>query len=286
MAGPCPLDATRLQLIRLYKRIGEFAAAAHLGEEVLTAAEGTGDVPPSVLLAVIQDLPWREASVRAQLLWPKQAFIEQTIVSHANAGYDQAYKTLAAVARWWSQEAPDVLARVLAAIPAMSAERVNDDEDRFALGDILFEASRASDTRARETQTLALSFFEAEVEPRDFHVQRHAELLLDMGRAAEAEPMLKAHRQFESSCWIHRLMARARLAQDDARAALIWINRALADTKGISRHDEFLELRYEIRRALGDAEALDDLRAAIGLAAEGPRRGRLQLKLAAATGQA
>ena len=64
--------------------------------------------------------------------------------AHANAGYDQAYKTLAAVARWWSQEAPEVLARVLVAIPALSAERVDDDDARFTFGDILFEASRAS----------------------------------------------------------------------------------------------------------------------------------------------
>jgi hypothetical protein len=284
MAGPFPLDATRLQLIRLYKWTGEFPAAAQLGEEVLTAAEGAGDVSPSVVLAVIQDLPWRDASVRTHLLWPKQAFIEQTIVGYANAGYDQAYKTLAAVARWWSQGAPEVLARVLAAIPALSAERVDDDEDRFAFGDILFEASRALDAGVEVTQTLALSFFEAEVEPKDFHVQRHAELLLDMGRGDKAEALLKAHRQFDSSCWIHRLMARARLAQDDAPAALTWIDRALADDKGISRRDEFLELRYEIRRALGEAEALDDLKAAVAFAAEGRRRARLQFMLAAAMG--
>lgn len=283
MAGPCPLDATRLQLIRLYKWTKEFSEAAHLGEEVLTAAEDTGDVPPSVLLAVIQDLPWREPSVRTKLLWPKQAFIEQTIVSFANAGYDQAYRTLAAVARWWSQEAPEVLVRVLAAIPALSAERVDDDEARFAFGDILFEASRASDDRLAETQALALSFFEAEVQPRDFDIQRHAELLLDMGRPEKAENLLKPHRQFDSSCWIHRLMARARLAQGDAPTALTWIDRALGDDKGISRHDEFRELRYEIRRALGDADALDDLKAAVGLSAEGRRRARLQALLAAAT---
>jgi hypothetical protein len=282
MAGPLPLDATRLQLIRLYKWTDEFTVAARLGEEVLTAAEDTGDVSPSVLLAVIQDLPWRDASVRTRLLWPKQAFIEQTIVSYANAGYDQAYKTLAAVARWWSQEAPEVLARVLAAIPALSPERVDDDEARFTFGDILLEASRASDADVGEIQMLALSFFEAEVEPRDFHVQRHAELLLDMCRAEKAEALLKAHRQFDSSCWIHRLMARARLAQDDAPAALTWIDRALADDKCviISRHDEFRELRYEIRKALGDADALDDLNAAVGLAAEGRRRARLQAMLA------
>jgi hypothetical protein len=69
----------------------------------------------------------------------------------------------------------------------------------------------------------------------------------------------------------------------DAPAALMWIDRALADDKGVSRHDEFGELRYEIRRALGEAEALDDLKAAVGLAAEGRRRTRLQVLLAAAT---
>lgn len=284
MAGPCPLDATRLQLIRLYKWTKEFSEAARLGEEVLTSAEDTVDVPPSVLLAVIQDLPWREASVRTKLLWPKQAFIEQTIVNYANAGYDQAYRTLAAVARWWSQEAPEVLMRVLAAIPALSAERVDDDEARFTFGDILFEASRASNDRVAENQALALSFFEAEVEPRDFHIQRHAELLLDMGQAEKAETLLKAHRQFDSNCWIHRLMARARLAQNDAPAALIWIDRALADEKGGSRHDEFRELRYEIRRVLGEADALDDLKTAVGLAAEGRRRNRLQALLLSASG--
>lgn len=78
-------------------------------------------------------------------------------------------------------------------------------------------------------------------------------------------------------------MARARLAQDDGQTALAWIDRALADEKANSRHDEFLELRYEIRRSLGDPDALEDLRAAIGLAAAGPRRARLQAMLAAAT---
>jgi uncharacterized protein HemY len=129
-----------------------------------------------------------------------------------------------------------------------------------------------------------LSFFEAEDSPKDFHIQRHAELLLDMGRADQAEALLKAHRQLESSCWIHRLMARTRLAQNDAPAALIWIERALADDKGVSRHDEFLELRYEIRRALGDPDALQDLRAAVDLAAAGRGRARLESMLAAATG--
>ena len=86
MAGSFPLDATRLQLIRVYKRSRDFELAARLGEEVLSAAEDTGVVSPSVLLAVIQDLPWLDASVRRGLLWPRQSFIEQTIIHYANAG--------------------------------------------------------------------------------------------------------------------------------------------------------------------------------------------------------
>jgi hypothetical protein len=76
-------------------------------------------------------------------------------------------------------------------------------------------------------------------------------------------------------------MARARLAQGDVPEALTWINRALADGKGTARHDEFLELRYEIRGALGQPEAVEDLRAAVNLAADGRRRTRLQAQLVA-----
>jgi tetratricopeptide (TPR) repeat protein len=282
MAGPSPLHATRLQLIRQYKRTSEFEAAGRLGEEVLTAAEMGGDVTPSVLLAVIQDLPWRDAEVRERLLWPRGAFIEQTITGYANAGYDQAYKTLAAVARWWSQDAPQVLARVLADIPAPSPERVDDDESRFLLGDILLELARASDTGVEEIRQRALTFFEAQERPSYFHQQRHAELLLDMGQAEAAERLLRAHKQLETSCWVQRLIARARLAQGDPSEALTWIDRALTDANGVSRHDEFLHLRYEIRRARRDTDAIDDLRTALDHAAPGRRRDDLEVALAAA----
>jgi hypothetical protein len=67
--------------------------------------------------------------------------------------------------------------------------------------------------------------------------------LLDVGRPDKAEALLKTHRQIDSRCWIRRLMARARLPQDDAPAALTWIDRTLANDKGRSRRDEGVELR-------------------------------------------
>jgi hypothetical protein len=282
MSGPSPLDATRLQLIRAYKSTRAFADAAKLGDEVLTSAEQTGAVTPSVLLAVIQDIPWQDSQVRKQLLRPRQAFIEETIVGFANAGYDQAYKALASVARYRSREAPEVLRRVMEAIPTPSADRLEDDEARFVFGDIYFELSRTIEIDVAATQALALSFYEAETNPKPFHLQRHAELLIDMGRPAEAETMLRARDDLTTSCWAQRLMAHARIDQNDPTEALTWIDQALTDSKGESRYFEFRELRYRIRRALGAPDALDDLREALRLAPEGLQRDRLRARVESA----
>ena len=109
-----PLDASRLQLIRAYKHAKDNGRVISLGIEIIVRAKkNPGTVSPSILLAVLQDMPWREEGARTNLLWPHQDFITQTIIENATAGVEQAYQTLAAVARFWSKEAPDVLANVL-----------------------------------------------------------------------------------------------------------------------------------------------------------------------------
>lgn len=287
MAGPINLHATRLQLIRLYKRKGRNTDAIQLGSEVLAAAEQTGEVSPSVLLAVMQDVPWGEGSARSKLLDPKHTFIEQTVIDYIEAGYDQAYATLAALARWWSKEKPDVLERVLRRIPALRPERANTDDLRYAFGDILLEGARVSEgDEAVSRQALALSCFESMASPESFHRQRQAELLLDMNRPAEAEQILASHRQRDTSGWIHRLMARVCLSQRKLPEALVYIDKALADPKCASRYDEFYELRYDICSASGDQDAIDDLKKAIQESREGANRRRLQSRHDMAIGKA
>lgn len=66
------------------------------------------------------------------------------------------------------------------------------------------------------------------------------------------------------------------LGQDDPADALFWIDGALGDGTCDSRFFEFRELRYRIRLALGEPEALDDLRKALHLSPDGRQRDRLR----------
>lgn len=95
-----------------------------------------------------------------------------------------------------------------------------------------------------------------------------------MGCPAHGEAMLRAQERLAESEWLQRLMARARLVQGDAQDALTWIESALKRLKAEHFRSEFLELRYDIRVALGEADAGADLlaaRAASQKAAEAAR---------------
>lgn len=85
---------------------------------------------------IIAPALWQNPAAWAELQTLNQDFIEETVVGFANAGYDQAYGTLAAVARFWSKEHPDRLDRVMRAIPKPSPDRLTDDESRANFGDI------------------------------------------------------------------------------------------------------------------------------------------------------
>lgn len=276
-----PLDASRLQLMRGYKYARENDRAITLGEEVMNAAEAApGAVSPSVLLAVMQDIPWREELARTRILWPREDFIVRTIVENAVAGLEQAYKTLAAVARFWSREAPDVLDSVLQAVPKSDMSRFEDDDTRSGLADIMFEYGRSRGADGGNALKIALDLFLSVTKLSPFNAQRKAELLIFMGRALEAETILIAREDLATSGWIQRLLAQALIGQEKAEDALVWIDRALQDTRCQSHFHEFREHRYEIRVALGHSDAIEDLRSAHSQAPSGPIKNRLERSLA------
>ncbi|MFN7288748.1 MAG: hypothetical protein ACK5TL_00260 [bacterium] len=281
LASDVPLDASRLQLMRSYKHANENDKAIALGEEVINAAKANpGAVAPSVLLAVMQDMPWRVEVARSRILWPCQDFIVDTIVENASAGAEQAYKTLAAVARFWSKEAPDVLHGVLEAIPKPDMDRFEDDETRNGFADVMFEYGRSRVADGSDALSLALALFESATKSSPFNLQRKAELLIVMGRASEAESILRARKDLETSGWIQRLLALALFRQGSLQEALVWIDSAFQDSKCQSHFHEFWEHRYEIRTALGKSDATEDLDKACSLAPYGPIRARLEATLA------
>ncbi|MCW2247753.1 tetratricopeptide (TPR) repeat protein [Azospirillum fermentarium] len=277
LASAAPLDASRLQLMRGYKHAKENDKAIALGEEVMKSAEAEpGTVSPSVLLAVMQDMPWRVEAARIRILWPRQDFIVRTIVENASAGVEQAYKTLAAVARFWSKEAPEVLDGVLQAIPKPDTEQFEDDETRNGFADVMFEYGRSRGADGGDALKLALDLFEGATKSSPFNIQRKAELLIVMGRYPEAETILRAREDLKTNGWLQRLLALALLGHGEPDEALVWIDRALSDAQCQSHFHEFWEHRYEIRTALGESEMIEDLRKACSLAPAGPIRDRLE----------
>ncbi|RIX31858.1 hypothetical protein [Sphingomonas edaphi] len=281
LASDAPLDASRLQLMRGYKREGENEKAIALGEEVISAAEAQPNkISPSLLLAVLQAIPWREKAARELILRPRQDFIVRTIIENAKAGLEQAYGTLAAVARYWSQESPAVLEDVLQAVPRPDIARFESDDARAEFGDVMFEYGRSLGSDGGAALQVALDLFESSAGLSPFHEQRKAELLIELGRAGEAEPILRARGDLETNCWIQRLIALALARQGRPVEALHWIDLALDNQACCSRFHEFWEHRFEIRAALGEGDAMDDLRTAGALAPLGPIKDRLLARAA------
>lgn len=157
---------------------------------------------------------------------------------------------------------PCFLQRDLSSIARAGAESFDSDNDRFAWAEIYAEAAKLPGVDRVGLRTEALTLYEGLAKPSPFQRQRHAELLIDMGNGAEGEAMPRTQEQLVTSEWLQRLMARARLKQGDAQDALAWINQALARLKAEHFRSEFLELRYAIRAALGEADARADLLAA------------------------
>ena len=260
LRGPSPLHEARLQLIDIYRADpNKVDRAIQLVDDILTRSAGDQDVTYSVLLGVIERLPWGSGRWRAGLIRRHAETIEHIIVEAADIGLHQAIQAFAALGRYLSTEQPTLFQRIFARLPEPTLGSLQTDSERFSWAEIYFEAARLQSADAPRLQAVALAFYNAEVRPQRFHLQRRAELLIEMGRSTEGEAALREREDLETSEWLQRLMARARLAQGDAPGALMWINKALDRLKAEHFRSEFLELRYDIRAFLGEDQAGEDL---------------------------
>ena len=263
LGGAAPMNETRLQLIDVYRGNPErVERAIQLVDEIMGRLPGEPEVTYSVLLGVIERLPWGGGAWRATVIRRHADAIERAIAEAANVGVQQAFRAFAGLGRYLSTEDPVMFERILRQLPEPSHESLQTDNDKFAWGEIYFEAGRLPDASQDRLHAKALALFEAEAKPQRFHQQRRAELLIDMGRSEESEQLLRSRGDLEDNEWVQRLMARARLAQGDAENALVWIDRALKKLKAEQHRSAFLELRYDIRNAVGDPQAGEDLRKA------------------------
>jgi hypothetical protein len=286
LAGPFPLDAARLQLVRIYGRDPATSErAAVLASEILDRAiRHPDEVATSVVLAAVEAVPWTTLRTRKAELSAKYGdVIEQRIVAAALAGADQPYQTFASIGRYWAWNEHNRFMRVWAAMPRRSIQEVTRDQDRFAYGDILRQAAQsttlAQDQRV-ELQNEALTAFDAIQHPAPYHVRTKGALLVDMGRHADAERLLMTIEDSKQEPWRSYWLSKARFGLGKPEA-LADIENALGKIdKGSPFWSTFKAHRFEVRRASGAADAVEDLREAIETCHDERHKALLEERLA------
>ncbi|MDW9830302.1 hypothetical protein GOB24_22250 [Sinorhizobium meliloti] len=275
MSGPNPLNATRLQLIRLYA--GKNDRAVELADEILTAAEAPLTVVSSVVLGVVENLSWAKGRTLDQLFAKHGNLIEREITQAAHAGLDQAYTALATVGRYWSWNEPDRLKTIFEAVPVMPPEAA-DDRTSGALGEILLKLGKYPSDR--ELQEGAVSYFQSIAAPNDYQLQKYGEVLIDLGRHAEAENVLRRIRKLQTDAFANYRLSQAVLGLGRPDEALALADVAIACLESEKFRASFLEQRYLAREAQGDDRAVDDLDAAIAVCQSDKYLASLQRKKA------
>lgn len=264
LAGPYPMDEASLQLVTIYRGDPEKAdKTVELVDSVFARVRAGEDVAYSVILGLVERLPAGEGDWRNDVISRHAEVIKTTIVKASNEGVGQGPRAFAPLARFISTEMPDLFQSIFSELPRPAVDSLESDSDRFAWAEIYSEAARIYGSDSVALRTTALGFHDAIEKKTDFHLQRRAELLLDLHIYSEAETTLFYLSDRKPSEWIDRLMARARLALGDPSGALKLIDQAILQLRAEHFRSEFLELRYDIRLALADELASEDLVRAI-----------------------
>ncbi|WP_342712630.1 NB-ARC domain-containing protein [Bradyrhizobium sp. B124] len=285
MAGPSPLQATRLQLLRIYAKGKQQPDRVHaLVEEILSAAQrDPQDVASSILLGSIESMAGAVPFDRQTQIYTDYGdMIEERILTAAAAGAEQAYQAFAVVGRYWAWNEPARFKSVFNSLPRRSVADATRDYDRSAYGEVLLEAGGVMDLSPEERKQAlddSLKFYEAIEKPSPFQLRKTGEILVKAERWSYAEATLEAL-DAKQEPWRGYWLAKARLGGGKAQDALADINVAVAKLDASSQYwSTFMALRHEIREA---TDAIKDLREAAATCTNTRYKAILEKRLAAA----
>ena len=224
LRGPYPLNESRLQLLKLFSRDSSRADDVEaMSRALLEGFGGPGGATTSVFMAVVEMLPWGNNPWRHELITAHGPVIEAVLVRLTQLGISQAYRTLASIGRYWVRANNPAFLRVFDVVPPRASDDADEDDDLFAYGELLHEASRLKPEDRAELQERALATYEALEVRGGYQTQRLAELLIDMGRPQEALNHLEALPGIAQSDFGQYRLSRAYLALGrlpEAKAAI------------------------------------------------------------------
>lgn len=224
LANPHPLHEARLQLVKLLRDDPTRASdVENMTRILLEGYGGLGAVSTSVFLATIESLPWKDESWRGEMIKAYEIVIETGLVRATNLGIDQGYRALASIGRYWARHDSTVFLRVFDKVPPRTPDASMADDDLFAYGELLLEASRLRPSDKDDLQARALAIYRALAAPDQYQSERLADLLLDMGQPEAVIDLLEPLQGTETSPFGQFRLSRAYLAVgrlDDAETAI------------------------------------------------------------------
>jgi len=284
LAGPHPLPTTMLLLARLlmYNKDTVERSRDLLLQILEMARTSPSSVETSLVLAATEEMGRSQLKTWFPDVSSKYGqIISERIVASAVRGFDQAFLAFASIGRHWQWNDRSKFINVFSELPPWSVEDAHSDQQRAAWGDILLSASKAVESTRRDGLLReALAFYEALQRPDPFNLQQKGQTLVLLGKFNEAIQVLEETFKTKPNQWNRYWLSKARLGIGDAKAALALIDEVC---KSVPPEDTFLatylDHRFDVRTALGDPHAVEDLEQAYATCKDLKYKASLQRKL-------
>lgn len=259
LKGPHPLYESRLQLVKVFNRLKRRPEAIAQAVEVMNAAAADPHaVSNSVTLATICAVP--SGPERDKFMETYADVAEREILIAGDVGLAQAFESFVAVSRSWRYRDPERFKRVWSALELPTP---TDDGQRFVLAELFQNASYAHPDQKTALMDRALTLYSEIKNLTDFQRQQYANALVEATKYGDALNILS---QIEKPTpWSHYYRSIALLNTNEARDALTSIELAITELpeKSSNFRSSFLAHRFDVRMALGEPGAIDDLHQAI-----------------------
>lgn len=291
---------TRLQVARIYNRTHRPELAILECRKLLDTYLDGQQISMSVVLAAYEEIysMKTEKDVKEYYLLDQFLMFQRAVSSMAVESFDQPYKVLAKIIKFYTYNYPEKAIQLIHSIPIPSTETLRQNSC-FAVAQMYKEMGKAimwaEDDKIRELEQNQHYFMAAEdfycamppeVIKKEFQNTQRAENLLLLGRLEEAEDVLRQmdeKKALDSSFWNYRMgQSLIRKDAESLKRALKYFQNAIdleiskdKDSKYLSA---FWEGKAKVLKQLGDPYAKECFEQALVHCGNDSEKFRLQLQ--------